>query len=253
MRKPSQHSVDLYNQLVKKQNAVRRILKKIHKDAGDALGVGRLPSLVLPKRVKKVNYSTNINAKVFWRKYKEAQTLFAGQRGGLNTYLGKTLKQGYLETIRDWIDAKPASFYNSRTQKEQTGVYYTLEQMNSADEVTAKAMKVYNAYVRTPAIVFLGMLYVGAITPLKFIYDELRYGFGGKNAFNDKENSYLQQQIESFENYASGKNMIKFISKLGEVSEVFKEVIPNGSVKHRTSTIAKAELLQAKDELKGKR
>ena len=219
MRRPSQHTVDLYNQLVKKQNAVRKILKKIHKHAEETLGVGRLPALILPKKARQIRNRDNLNIKLFWLRYRNMRDMFSG---GLNNYLGKVVKQGYMQLWRDQIGIDPEGYFNM----------YTPLQIKEAGEL-GKFMEVYNKLNRLSGLQFLALQYVGGITAFKWIYDEMKYGA------KDKENSYLQQQLESLEKFGSGKGIIKAF---------YEAVGMEDPVNRRDVDVKKAKALQAKYE-----
>lgn len=219
MRRPSQHSIDLYNQLVKKQNAVRKILKKIHKHAEETLGVGRLPALILPKRARQIQNRDNLNLKAFWNRYRKMRDMFGN---GINDYLGKVVKQGYMELWREHIGIDPEGYFGK----------YTPLQIREAGELGI-FMEVYNKLQGLSGLQFLALQYMGGITAFKWIYDELT------NGIRDKENSYIQGQLESLEKFGSGKGIIKtFYNAIG---------MPD-PIKRRASTMRKAKALQRKYE-----
>ena len=188
MRKPSQRSIDLYNQLVESQNQIRKTLTRIHRQAEEAFGAGRLPSLVIPKKARKIRMSDfqgmnkiklQQRLKMFWARYRESKRLFSQ---GLRSYIARTVKDGYMELWRDQI------LFNSGESPEGKFSKFTQEQIENS--YMGEFMDVYNKLISLPAEAFLAMLYKGKIIQFKYIYEDMILGTGGK------ENSWLQQQKE---------------------------------------------------------
>ena len=255
LRRPSQRSVDLYNQLVAQQNKVRKQLIRIHKNAEEALGAGRLPSLVIPRSAKRITrdrfyglstYELRRRAKEFWRKYHEAQRLFAGKRP-LGRYLGRTLVDGYREI---WIE----KIFDGVEPEGKTGKY-TSEQIEMADKNASRLMEIFNMFfARGREMFFLSMLNAGEITQFRYIYQEF------DNGLSYKEDSWAQQQIDSAMRYMDSRgrlrskeiegldtraglsdNQVRKINKGEEEAETY-------SGRNRQSTIREAEKRQARAE-----
>lgn len=203
MRKPSQHTIDLYNQLVERQNEVRKTLKKIHKRAEEALGAGRLPSLVMPTRTHKLRTNQfeglspkelQRRLKKFWTKYREAKALFGA---GLRSYLAHTVKRGYVDLWREQLQSQlglEGEGYNGR---------FTDLQMKEASESDRLFMEAYNRMISLPAEMFYVMLMRGEIIQFQFIYQEMTYGT------RDKENSWISQQLLLFDKNRGWKKQIE--------------------------------------------
>lgn len=221
MRRPSQHTIDLYNQLVKKQNAVRKILKKIHKRAEETLGVGRLPALIVPKKARTVRNSNNMNIRLFWQRYRNMRDLFAK---GVDSYLGKVVKAGYLQIWRDQIDIIPEGYFGT----------YSALQIREAGEL-GRFMEVYNKLTRLSGLAFLALQYTNNITAFKWIYEDFKAYREGR--FN-RVNSYLEEQLEALERVGSSK----------AIMQMFRESIGlKDPINRRQKDIDKALLLQRRD------
>lgn len=218
LRKPSQHSIDLYNQLVEQQNKIRKQLRIAHKRAEEALGAGRLPALVIPKvahKVKKSHFDNMSNAKLrlFWRAYREKKALFGA---GLTSYIARTVMEGYKELF---IDNK----YGIGFKPEGAFGRYTKEQMELYPE-HEKKMQAYNALFTHGSEFFLALLYSNNIPEFKWIYIEFRDG--------EKEDGFLDQTVENVSRFMSPRTR-------AQLMEHSQEII--GTYKHKDKTIKEAK------------
>lgn len=221
LRKPSQRTIDLYNQLVAQQNKVRKQLRRIHKGAEETLGVGRLPALIIPKSAHKVrqNYFEGLSKselrrrlQAFWTRMNEAKKLFGA---GIRSYLSKTVKEGYMELWRDQI------LFMSGEEPKGPARMFTKEQIENS--YMGEFMQTYNRLNRLSAESFLAMLYHGDIIQFKFIYSEM-IGQG------NKEYSWLEQQNDLLNTHKSLKNQKELLEQMADYEG-----------KHKKSTIKKAE------------
>ena len=203
LRKPSQRTIDLYNQLVEQQNKVRKTLRRIHKQAEEALGAGRLPALVIPKSSHKIRDSNfdklskdelSRRLKMFWQRYREAKKLFSK---GLKSYLAETVYKGYKEL---WQDS------NSGIGEKPEGAFgrYSKEQIQNSPY--GRAMEVYNILFTSGPELFLALLYTGRVIQFKYIYLELQ-GVG------NKEYSWLEQQVDELRGINSPKVRARIIKE----------------------------------------
>lgn len=219
-RKPSQRSIDIYNQLVKQQNKVRKQLKRFHKRVEEREGVGKLPALQVPKRARSVLMSqlnSEIARKAFWKRYTHAKELF-GQ--GLKSYLSRVIKQGYMELWREQIGTEPLG----------VAKMFTKEQIENSD--MADFMETYNRLNRLSSEVFLAMLYSGEIISFKYIYQEMQ-GSSGQSY------SWLEQQNDLLDTFGKGRKQIALLKELKDAES---------PITHRQSTISKAEALKERSK-----
>lgn len=246
LRKPSQRTIDLYNQLVSEQNKVRKRLLRIHKRAEEAVGAGRLPALIIPKRAHKIKHNyfdvdkatLKRRLQAFWKRYREAKAYF-GQ--GIKSYLSKTLKEGYMELWRERMADEESGLglepegYRNNFSKEQ------LEEMTKDQR---KVAEIYNFLNRLSPEVFLALLYRGKLIQFQFIYEEM-------SGIRDKENSWVYQQAELLAPYHSKQNQIELLNQdsimRDEEAKVryntkegkTREMTPSGE--HRKETVKEAE------------
>lgn len=188
LRKPSQRSIDLYNQLVAQQNKVRKTLRRIHKQAEEALGAGRLPALVIPKSSHKIrrNYFEGISPaelsrrlKAFWGKMAELKSLFSK---GLKTYLAKTVKNGYMDLWLDQIEK-----HSGERPEAFNGYLFSKEQIENSEY--GDFMTTYNRLFMLSPESFLALLYTGRMIAFKYIYREME-----KVGRGDSSGSWLEEQ-----------------------------------------------------------
>lgn len=208
LRRPSKHSIDLYNQLVENQNKVRKQLRKIHKHAEETLGAGRLPALVIPKSAHKIrsNHFSGLTPeelrrrlKAYWGKYQDLKRLFAN---GMDSYLKETVFNGYKElwSGENGIGELPEGKFGR----------YSKEQIAFADEKTASVMKLYNQLFTRGVDFFMALLYTNKILDFKVIYDEL-HNIGGRGY------SYIEQQSDFLKVYNSPKARAELVERAKEV------------------------------------
>lgn len=237
LRRPSQHSIDLYNKLVEEQNKVRRRLLRIHKKAEETIPAGRLPALIIPKRARKIanNYfevdKMNLKRKIkaFWNKYSQAKEFF-GQ--GIKSYLSRTLKDGYLELwrnqIQEQLGIKPEGGVNAKVG----AWYFSSSQLEEMSEEERKIAEIYNFLARLSPEVFLALLYRGKLLQFQFIYEEMRYG-------STKEYSWIDQQMELLEPYRSRKVQAELLRQ--------DEILRDEEMKTRVSTREKGKINSSRE------
>ena len=258
LRKPSQHTIDLYNQLVAQQNKVRRQLLRIHKRAEETIPTGRLPALIIPKKARRISardfevdkFALKRKLQAFWDKYKKAKAFF-GQ--GIKSYLSKTVKQGYMDLWRERMQIEmgliPEGSYGR----------FSALQLKEMTEDERRIASIYNFLVGLSAEVFLALLYRGKLLQFQFIYEEMKYGI------KDKENSWSQQQAELLEVYHS-RNVQKELLEQDEIlrdelakerystrekgkTNSTRELTPSG--KHELETLVKADKKYQRNLKKG--
>lgn len=187
-RIPSQKSIDLYNRLVAQQNKTRKTLRRIHKQAEETLGAGRLPALVIPKSAHKIkrNYFEGLSSeqlharlRAWYSRLHEMQTLFAK---GAKSYLAKTIKEGYLDLWLDQIEA-----HTGERPEGFNGHIFTREQIEKSE--FGDFMQTYNRLFRLSPLSFLAMLYTGRMIAFKYIYREME-----KRRGRNFEGSWLEEQ-----------------------------------------------------------
>ena len=249
LRRPSPKTINLYNRLVENQNKVRKQLRRIHKNAEEASGAGRLPTLVIPKSAHKIrhNYFEGLSSaelqrrlKQFYEKLNNAKALFAS---GIKSYLSRTLKDGYMELWRDQI-----LFRSGESPEGYFGKFSTEQIENS---YMGEFMEVYNMMMSLSAETFLALLYSGKIIQFKFIYSDMNTGL-------EKEpDSWLMQQKELLEIYRSPKARMQLFEGMKDIipslasnnQREFKrqndeEIAKSYTGVHRNKSVSKAEKMK---------
>lgn len=236
LRRPSARTVDLYNQLIQKQNKVRSVLRKIHKEAEQASGAGRLPALVVPKSSHKVrpNYfngltkaQLQLRLKRFYESYRNLRESFGG-KDPLRRYIAKTVTSGYRDLFKDLIGIEPAS----------PGFYSKSQRIHATDAMTAKYMDLYNKMFHYGnEMQFYKLLITGHIIEFKWFYREFMYG-------SENENAYVDQQLEEWDRFSSIEERMKLDKSLESISPELSRRI------HKSSTITKAQNKRMKSLIK---
>lgn len=229
---PTQRELRLYDELVKKSNQVRRVLKKSRNNQEKETPVGRLPALVVPTQKKssnRVNWRRirrEMSRQEWRRKLKEFKLMFGE---GMKSYLRETYKKGYLLLWQEHIGELPEGKFGR----------YSEEQMAEAGDKMAKFMEMYNRINGMSPIAFYHMAQKGFLVDFQFIYDDL----GGK------EFGFIDQQIENISLYwkTFGRSGYKDDKSIADLSKVYR---------YRTfKTVATKEaerLLKKKEEEKQK-
>ena len=226
MRKPSQKSIDLYNRLIAEQNKARKQLSRIHKRAEETLGSGRLPALIIPRRARKIraNQFEGLSPSELHKRLKQywvnLATLKEQFSKGLQSYLAKTVKDGYMELWRDQIER-----HSGETPDVFNGYLYSKQQIE--DSEYGEFMRTYNKLFMLSPLVFLAMLYSGRLLQFKYIYRELE-----KMSAGGAEGSWLQEQNELL--VRGPKEQAKLVQEV--IDEEYGK-----DYKHSKSTKKKAE------------
>lgn len=231
LRRPSQHSIDLYNKLVEQQNKVRRRLLRIHRKAEEMIPTGRLPALIIPKKARKITnkyfdvdkMSLKRKLRAFWDRYNKAKAFF-GQ--GIKSYLSKTLKDGYLELWRSQMQEQLGLIVEGGANAKYGAWYFSPLQLKEMSEEERRIAEIYNFLARLSPEVFLALLYRGKLLQFQFIYEEMKYGA-------KKEYSWIEQQMELLEPYHSKKVQAELLKQ--------DEIIRDEEMKTRVSTTEKGK------------
>ena len=229
LRRPSLKTINLYNELVERQNKVRKTLIRLHKQAEETHGAGRLPALVIPKKARKVTerFFANLGAKAlerFWADYANKKALFSG-RNPLQKYISFTVVNGYRELWADQIGIDPA------TSK------YSEEQIANSD--MGKYMELYNMlFARGRELFFLALYNTGKIIQFKYIYQDMISGLG------DKENSWRDQQTQLIMLYLAKSGRLK----PKETKELYKQAYLEQEVAKQQVTTIKRSSDSPEDE-----
>ena len=206
LRRPSQHTIDLYNQLVAQQNKVRKQLLRIHRRAEETIPTGRLPALIIPKKARRISardfdvdkMTLKRKLQAFWDRYRKAKAFF-GQ--GIKSYLSKTVKEGYMDLWRERMRIEMGLIpegYRGR---------FSQLQMKEMTEDERRIVEIYNFLESLSPEVFLALLYRGRLIQFQFIYEEMKYGI------KDKENSWSAQQADLLEDLRSRKAQIELLNQ----------------------------------------
>lgn len=171
MSKKLDKSYSTYEALLKRFNKLRKQISTIHKGLEEFTPSSRMPSLVLPQRVKKIRKSSlnNIsNRRLYNIQVKYLKSVVdKGLQGMMKDY-----KWSFLELYREYIIKEEPSIggrYNN--------LYYSEDQKANADPKMALFMRIYNKFVTMNPTVFFYLHKSGRIPSFKQLYNEFAQDF----------------------------------------------------------------------------
>lgn len=217
-RNITKRDISIYRELTEQVKTLRKVLKKRYRKLEKEVGVGRLPALVLPESPKPVS-------RINWRKlrYQQYQAKIKALRlivaGGLRGWYKRMYKDKILELWREnLIGDHPEGGINGRIK---SGWYYSDEQIEDADEKTARFMLIYNRLVRMDISVFMIMYDSGMLPAFRLLYDAEKGGF----------HNYYLEELEDTLSKTSLKKLANLYSGMTELdkrkSEKYEESLQN--------------------------
>lgn len=244
---PSQKQLSIYDELLKRQNQVRKLILK-RRRADEEEGLGRpLPDLIIPMKAKRSRSKTYFfdSYADYRRKMKDLQRLYGGKGSPLIQYYKEAYKRNILSIVKDWIDV-----YLNFTEKPQ-GYFgkYSDEQIYIANQISddgGRYLDLYNKFISLRTEEFITMYNSGMIPKLKFIYDEMK----GTTTEDLKNGTRFEQIDEFINNYKEYKRqvreqtrnvMIKSVEDTPNFIESYSERIKNRSDKRRAEMISEAK------------
>ena len=173
-----------YERIQKEYNKLRKNLKKKFNVWKEDNTSGRLPSVVIPQRQRKL---TQRQAMRMSRRQlrMRIKAMYGFVQKGMKGFF-KEFKKSYLELYKTYIiidDPELNPFGNEK------GFLYSQEQIKLqevSDPKMAQFMRDYNAIVRMNPERFATLIYTGKIPQFHKIYDELvkgKWGFNGYESF----------------------------------------------------------------------
>lgn len=187
---PSKKQLSAYEELVKRYQKVRRKIIKAHRNFSEFTVSGRLPSLVVPERHRKmsVNQIRLSGRRLFNLKIKQLKKVVAG---GLDDFY-KKFKDSYLELYRRYIIEDDPEYNPFGGEK---GFLYSEDQIklkNIDDPKMAQFMIDYNNLVRMNRYLFAFLIKSGKLPEFKQIYREFK-GLTFEESFGEDVTKAIKQ------------------------------------------------------------
>jgi len=186
-----------YERIQKEYNKLRKRLIKKTRRFEQQNDTGRVPSLVIPERKRKIPLRTamRMGRREMWRRINALKRVVnAGESGFYRLF-----KRSYFELYRMVIGEEPEAFNGYKYSEQQ------IAEMENVDKDLASLMDSYNALFQMPPEIFYLLLRRGDIPAFKMIYAE---AVGGV--------SYYESVLDRMSDIAHGwKRMVK----RGEISE----------------------------------
>lgn len=184
-----------YERIQKEYNKLRKRLIKKTRRFEERNETGRLPSLVIPERKRKIQLRTamRMSRREMWRRINALRKVVnAGESGFF-----KLFKRSYFELYRSVIGEQPEAFNGFKYSEQQ------IAEMYNVDSKMASLMESYNALFQMPSEIFYLLLKRGDIPSFKMIYAE---AIGGV--------SYYESVLD----------------RLSEISHDWKRMIKTGNI-----------------------
>lgn len=170
--KPSQKQLSIYDELLKRQNEVRKqVLRRRKIIEGE--GTGRtLPDLIVPmkaRRSRDLNYSFN-SYEDFRKKLKALKDLYGMNDDATEHFYREKYKNNILGILKDWLGVNPTGKF---------GKYEEGDMLNNPE--LERYMLVYNDLVSLDIGTLMAMYDSGMIPSLRYIYQDMQ----GKTSFSE--------------------------------------------------------------------
>ena len=197
--KPTQKQLTTYEQLVKQYNKMRKQIVKSHRALEDHIGAGRMPSLVVPERHRKMSIrQIRVSGRrLFNLKVKQLKKVV---HGGLQKFYSD-YKKSYLELYRKYLIQEDPYGYQER-------FYSELQIKEEKDPEMRQFMRDYNSIVNMNGTVFALLVKTGRIPEFKYLYAQ------------------FQQDLSTYENYGQALHkairMAKYI-RTSDADAILKE------------------------------
>lgn len=200
--KPTEKQLSTYELLVKKYSKMRKQIIKAHRNLEEITG-GRLPSLVVPERHRKMRMAQirMSGRKIFLAKVKQLRKIVnEGIKGFFKSY-----KKSYLDLYRTYIIG----------EDPEAGKYHTMysemqiKEMEATDPKMAQFMHDYNKIVTMPPEVFAFLVKSGKLPEFKYVYNELGKGLTFAESYAERMSLGLKQarriDVKKAGDFLSGK------------------------------------------------
>ena len=203
-----------YEEILRKYNNMRkRITRRISKLKDDSKG-GRLPSMVVPQRQRKIQQRTAMKMSRRMLRMK-IKALYGMVRKGEESFF-KDFKRSYLELYRAYIIEENPELKNGMYSKEQ------IELMAITDSQMAQFMHDYNAIVRMNPKRFITRLYTGKIPEFKWLYREIVLGISGYQSFAEQMHEAIK--LKSVRSESEDESNEAISSKVSSKKETKKRM-----------------------------
>lgn len=192
---PSDKQLDVYVELLKSANKVRReILRRRKKQERNKSRNVTLPDIVVPKHIR---IKQNVRSYRF-KSFKDYQTKvreFKRIYGrGLDSFY-KVHKKEFQSNLLLAIQGASENMGVYDLQPEGKGGYFSKEQIENADENIGGVMKLYNRINALPPERFADMYENGFMPYIRYLYREMIQGTSGTNI------SFVEEANEMFKLY----------------------------------------------------
>lgn len=174
---PSIKQLELYEELLKEQNKVRReiLRRRVKQERNKSRGV-TLPDIVVPKHIRVKKNIKLYRFKSFQDYQSKVRELKRFYGKGIISYYKEGVKKNFLKDFVNVIQGASENMGAYDIKPEGRGGYFSQEQIVNAPSDIQDAMKLYNRYNALSPEKFAEMYENGFIAYLKYIYREMVQG-----------------------------------------------------------------------------
>lgn len=164
---PTEKQLSVYEETLKKYNKLRKQIIKAHHSLEKITPSGRMPSLVVPERQRKMSLrQIRLSGRqVFNLKIRQLKKVV---HGGLQAFYSD-YKKSYLELYRNYIIQDLPEGYQGR--------FYSEFQIKEADPEMAQFMHDYNSLVNMNGVVFAFLVKSGRLPEFRYLYAQFVQDF----------------------------------------------------------------------------
>lgn len=205
---PSQKQLQLYDELLKRQNITRKRLLRRRRIAEEEGSSGRpLPDLVIPQRARRsrniYRYANLFDSYADYRnKMKELSRLYGGKGSPLKAWYKETYRNNILSMIEDWIKNKigftepPADPYR---EGQKNNYYYSDIQIKDVGDKDGRILELYNYLKSLNINMFMALYDLHSFPSLHIIYDDItsRGQFAEIDSFIDGFTSIKREVVKT--------------------------------------------------------
>lgn len=234
---PSQKQLQLYDELLKRQNITRKRLLRRRRIIEEEGSFGRpLPDLIIPMKAKRhrniSRYASYFDSYEDYRnKIRALQQLYGkGKEDPTFSFYRSTYRNEILGLIKGWIGdylnfaEKPKGFFGKYSEEQ-------IQFVNQIGEDAGKFLELYNKMISLSLGEFMSMYDRGFIPRLKYIYDEIRN-------VSSIEFSYVDEFLDSYSDFRKqvreNQNVIvKDLSERPRVAKKWDKALRDYENKHK--------------------
>lgn len=227
---PTQKQLSFYDELLRRQNEVRKQVLRRRRIAEEGGTFGSLPDLVIPMKAKRYRDLSRYHFDSYaeYRKARQRLSELYGGKSPLKTWYKTAYKGNIMAILKDWIENKYGYKETPEDKKQWNSKEPTLYsdfQIENAPEGLSRLLEIYNLIEKTDISVFMAMYDLKSFPSLHIIYDDVtgEANFGEVDRFiNDFE--YEKRRVMKSAEYRALKEELSRNLDGGYINDYQKSV-----------------------------